>query len=554
MNGKLVINNRQRLDLEMLLNGAFNPLDGFMGRDTYENVLDNMRLECNSPWPIPITLDVTEEFAKNHSLGDTITLHDADNTPLAKLTIKDKWQIDKDAESKKVFGTVDQKHPAVNYLHNQTKDWYLGGKLEQLKEPKHYDFLELRHTPNSLKQLFVSLGWEKIVAFQTRNPLHRAHMELTLRAAKQIDGNILIQPVVGMTKPGDIDYITRVHCYQKIMSYYPQNKALLSLLPLAMRMGGPREALLHALIRKNYGCTHFIIGRDHAGPGKDSSGKDFYDPYGAQKLVESFQDEIGIQMVPFKEMLYVKNQNRYCSKDELSTTDETLSISGTELRDSLRKQKPIPDWFSFPEIIDELRKSYLPKHKKGFTVFFTGLSGAGKTVISRTLYAKLKAYGLKNITLLDSDTTRRILANDLGFSKKDRDLNIRRIGFVASEVTKVGGIALCNAIAPYAEGRNTNRQLISEHGGYVEVHISTPFNECAKRDTKGLYSKALKGEISNFTGYNDPYEEPKDPEISIDTTDLTIDEATNIIFDYLKSEGYIQSMVEESTTKHKEMV
>ncbi len=552
MNGQLILNSRQRLDLEMLLNNAFNPLDGFLNQEDYNNVLENMRLTSGKPWPIPITLDISTSFAESLSIGDSIVLQDADNTPIANMTINDKWKPNKETEAKQVFGTNDLKHPGVNYLHNQTKEWYIGGKLEQLTKPKHFDFLELRHTPETLKQLFLSLGWEKIIAFQTRNPLHRAHMELTLRASKQIGGNILIHPVVGMTKPGDIDYITRVYCYKKIMQYYPANTALLSLLPLAMRMAGPKEALLHALIRKNYGCTHFIIGRDHAGPGKDSNGKDFYDPYGAQKLVRSVEDEIGIKMVPFQEMLYVKNKNKFCSRDELSENDETLSISGTELREALKSQKPIPDWFSFPEIITELRKSHTPKHKKGFTIFFTGLSGAGKTVLSQTLLSKLQAYGVKNITLLDSDSTRRILANDLGFTKKDRNLNIKRIGFVASEVTKVGGIALCAAIAPYEDGRKENRELISEHGGYIEVYVSTSFDECAKRDTKGLYSKAIAGKLKNFTGYNDPYEAPSDPEITIDTYNKSIEESANIIFDYLIKEEYIQSTSKSSTTKTKE--
>lgn len=541
MTGKWIVTPRQRCDLEMLLVNGFNPLPGFLTQNDYENVLLNKRLDNGQPWPMPITLDVNDDFAEKINIGQTLGLYDPDNTFLACMHVTDKWKADKTLEAQKVFETLDLKHPGVNYLFNKAGSWYLGGQIQPIQPPKHFDFTELRHTPASLKHLFSQLGWEKIVGFQTRNPIHRAHMELTLRASKEINGNILIHPVVGLTQPGDIDYSTRVHCYQKILHHYPANRALLSLLPLAMRMAGPREALWHALIRKNYGCTHFIIGRDHAGPGANSQGKAFYDPYGAQKLVSQYQDEIGITMLPFQEMVYVKERKQFCSNDELKSHETTLTVSGTELRHALLNEQPIPHWFSFPEIIEELRGSYLPKHKKGFTLFFTGLSGAGKTVLSQAIMTKLKGYGLKNTTILDSDITRRILANDLGFSKADRDLNIRRIGFVASEITKVGGIAICAAIAPYAEVRNENRQLISQYGGYIEVYLATPFSECAKRDTKGLYAKAIKGDLPSFTGYNDPYEPPQHPEICIDTSTLSIEKSVKKIMDFLITAGFLKT-------------
>jgi sulfate adenylyltransferase len=418
---KWIVTPRQRCDLEMLLNGAFAPLNGFLIQEDYQSVLNRMRLQNNVPWPIPITLDVNDAFAENVSPGDTLELYDFDNSLLARMLICDKWLADKKLEASKVFDTLDLQHPGVNYLVNTAGNWYLGGTVETVQAPKHFDFINYRHTPESLKTIFLSLGWKRIVAFQTRNPIHRAHMELTLRAAKEIDGNILLHPVVGMTKPGDIDYLTRAHCYQKILHYYPANTSLLSLLPLAMRMAGPREALWHILIRKNYGCTHFIIGRDHAGPGNDSHGKSFYDPYAAQKLVAEYQEEIGMVMMPFQEMLYVKERHQYCAADEVKPNETTLTVSGTELRQALLNEQPIPDWFSFPEIIEELRLSHLPKHKKGFTLFFTGLSGAGKTVLSQALFATLRNDGIKNMTILDSDATRRILGQDLGFSKADRN-------------------------------------------------------------------------------------------------------------------------------------
>lgn len=540
---KWIVTPRQRCDLEMLLNEAFAPLTGFLTQADYQSVLTSMRLQSNKLWPIPITLDVNDHFAGEINLGDIIELFDFDNTLLARMQVSDKWRPDKHSEALKIFNTTDRRHPGVNYLLHTAGTWYLGGTIEKVQIPKHFDFINYRHTPESLKRLFLSLGWERIVAFQTRNPIHKAHMELTQRAAEDIHGNILIHPVVGMTKPGDVDYLTRVHCYQKILHHYPANKSLLSLLPLAMRMAGPREALWHALIRKNYGCTHFIIGRDHAGPGNDSQGKSFYDPYAAQKLVAQYQDEIGISIVPFQEMVYVKERRTYCTQNEVQPNETTLTISGTELRSALLNEQTIPSWYSFPEIIEELRQSYLPKYKKGFTIFFTGLSGAGKTVLSQALFAKLRAYGIKNISVLDSDVTRRVLGQEIGFSKADRNLNIRRLGFVASEITKVGGIAICAAIAPYAETREENRHLISQYGGYIEIYLETSFTECAKRDTKGLYAQALRGELKSFTGYNDPYETPLYPEIRIDTSVKSVDESIKIITDFLLREAYIKENI-----------
>lgn len=540
LNKKWIITPRQRFDLEMILSESFAPLTGFLNKADYESVCQHMRLSTGEIWPMPITLDVTEEFANTVDIHDIVGLYDADNTLIAYMNIEDKWQPDKMLEATSVFGTDDLKHPAVHYLFCQAGAWYLGGTIRKVRSVTHFDFEDIRRTPRELKQFFAENKIKKIIGFQTRNPMHRAHMELTLRAAREMDGHVLIHPVVGLTKSEDVDYFTRVRCYQKILTHYPEGMATLSLLPLAMRMGGPREALWHALIRKNYGCTHFIIGRDHAGPGGNSQGKPFYDPYAAQKLVAEYQDRIGITMLPFQEMLYVKERAAFCSVDEIEPHETPLTISGTDLRAALMHETPIPEWFSYPDIIDELRASYLPKHKKGFTIFFTGLSGAGKTVLSRALFAKLKNLGLKNVSVLDSDVTRRILANDLGFSKKDRDINIRRLGFVASEITKIGGIAICAAIAPYKESRNANRQLISQYGGYIEIYISTSLDECLKRDTKGLYEKAKKGQLSNLTGWNDPYEVPENPELTLNTGELLLEECLHKILEFLMREGYIK--------------
>ncbi len=538
MKQKWILTPRQRCDLEMLLVGGFAPLSGFLSHHDYENVVLNQRLTTGQIWPIPITLDVNEEFAEKVSLNDVIELCDIDNTLLARIRVTDKWKPNKEIEAQKVFGTKDTRHPAVDYLFNQAGCIYLGGPVELVQVPKHYDFPELRHTPESLKQLFSQLGLQKIIGFQTRNPMHQAHMKLTMRAAEQIDGHILLHPVVGLTKPGDIDSYTRVRCYQKIMHYFCSQNALLSLLPLAMRMAGPREALWHAIIRKNYGCTHFIVGRDHAGPGNDSQNKPFYDPNAAQKYVCEFQNELGIEIIPFAEMVYVKERKIYCLPEEIQPNETILTISGTELRERLMMRKPIPDWFSFPEIIEELRKTYPLRHKQGLTLFFTGLSGSGKSTLAQALIAKLMSFGKINITLLDGDVIRRIISNELGFSRRDRDLNINRLGFIASEVTKAGGIVICAAIAPYQKARMEARKLVSQYGGFIEIYLSTPLKLCSERDPKGLYAKAQSGQIKGMTGVDDPYEPPKQPEISIDTSLMSIEQSIDKIMEYLCEESY----------------
>ena len=416
---------------------------------------------------------------------------------------------------------------------------YLGGTVNAIEPVRHYDFVHLRNSPAELRERFKRQGWHNVVAFQTRNPMHRAHQELTFRAAKQSEANLLIQPVVGMTKPGDIDHYSRVRCYEKLIKQYPDQTSALSLLPLAMRMGGPREALWHAIIRKNYGCTHFIVGRDHAGPGNDSKGEPFYGPYDAQELVSKYQEEIGMQMVPFKMMVYVKERAGFMPMDEVDDTLTTMNISGTEFRRRLQEGLDIPEWFSFPEVVEELRKTHPPKGKQGYTVFFTGLSGSGKSTIANALLVKLLEMGGRSVTLLDGDIVRKNLSSKLGFSKEDRDINIRRIGFVASEITKAGGVAICAPIAPYAETRKDVRDSVSSVGGFLEVYVSTPLDVCESRDRKGLYQQAREGKIKEFTGISDPYEEPVEPELNIDTRDCTPDEAAQQILLKLEKFGFI---------------
>jgi sulfate adenylyltransferase len=417
---------------------------------------------------------------------------------------------------------------------------YVGGSLNGIEAPTHYDFKHLRDTPKELRERFRKLGWRKVVAFQTRNPMHRAHLELTFRAAKDVEANLLIHPVVGMTKPGDVDHFTRVRCYEQLLPHYPEQTTALSLLPLAMRMGGPREAAWHALIRKNYGCTHFIVGRDHAGPGNDRDGKPFYGPYDAQQILRDHADELDITMVPFRNMVYVEEHAQYEPDDEVESGSRVLSISGTELRRRLRDGLEIPDWFTFPEVAGELRRTHPPRYRQGFTVFFTGLSGSGKSTVANALMVKLMEMGGRPVSLLDGDVVRKHLSSELGFSKEHRDLNIQRIGYVASEITKNGGIAICAPIAPYAQTRRLVREMVEPLGGFVEIHVSTPLEVCEARDRKGLYAKARAGIIKGFTGIDDPYEVPQSPEMAIDTSDVTPDMLAHRILVKLESLGFIR--------------
>jgi sulfate adenylyltransferase len=530
---------REICDLELLINGGFNPLKGFLNEKDYNSVVENMRLSSGELWPIPVTLDVDEETSKNIQIGQKVALRDQEGLILATLEIESIWKPNKEKEAINVFGANDIAHPAVNYLHNVSQEYYIGGKINGIQLPNHYDFKKRRNTPNELKEKFKKLGWEKVVAFQTRNPLHRAHQELTIRAARENEANLLIHPVVGMTKPGDIDHFTRVRCYEAILDQYPDSTTSLSLLNLAMRMAGPREAVWHGLIRKNHGCTHFIVGRDHAGPGKNSQGEDFYGVYDAQNLFKKHEEEMGIKLVDFKAMLYVENKGQYIPEDQVSPEDKTLNISGTEFRRRLSEGLEIPAWFSYPEVVSELRKTKPAKKNQGFTVFFTGLSGSGKSTIANALMIKLMELGTRPVTLLDGDVVRKHLSSELGFSKEHRDLNIQRIGYVASEITKNRGIAICAPIAPYENTRKYVREMIEEQGAFIEVHVATSLEECEKRDVKGLYKLAREGKIKEFTGVSDPYESPLNPEVFIDTENQEIDNCAQKVFLKLESLGLI---------------
>jgi sulfate adenylyltransferase len=530
---------RQLCDLDLLTNGAYSPLDGFLTEEEYTGVCNDMRLPAGVLWPIPIVLDVSESFSEQITIGQGVALRDPEGVLLATMEVSSLYRPDKGHEALTVYGTKDELHAGVHHLMHNTGPVYIGGKVFGVEPQTHYDFKLLRDTPSELRGRFRKLGWRKVVAFQTRNPLHRAHQELTFRAAREVQANLLIQPVVGMTKPGDINHFTRVRCYEHVLDEYPDQTTTLSLLNLAMRMAGPREALWHAIIRKNYGCTHFIVGRDHAGPGDDGNGKPFYGPYDAQELYRQHEAELDITMVPFKMMVYVENKAQYIPADEAEPTDTVLNISGTEFRRRLREGLDIPEWFSYSRVVEELRRAYPAKDKQGFTVFFTGLSGSGKSTIANALMVKLLEDGCRPVTLLDGDVVRKHLSSELSFSKEHRDLNIQRVGYVASEITKNGGIAICAPIAPYAKTRATVRELIESLGGFIEVHVATPLEECERRDRKGLYKLAREGKIKEFTGISDPYEEPVNAEVVIDTSELSPDLAAHRIMLKLESLGLI---------------
>jgi len=540
---KITLSGTEACDLEMIAIGAFSPLTGFVGKADFESICRKIRLADGTPWPIPITLAVDESVKAGLEVGGRAALVHPDGTLLAVIDITEIYSHDKALEIPNVYGTDDSAHPGVQAV-NDSGDWLVAGPIDVItvtpeREPGE-QFTEHRLPPKATRKAFSDRGWQTIAAFQTRNPIHRAHEYLTKCAQELCDG-VLIHPLVGETKPGDIPADVRMACYGALLKkYYVPDRTMLSVMPGAMRYAGPREAILHALIRKNYGCSHFIVGRDHAGPGANADGEPFYGPYEAQDLLKQHQDELDITMVPFQQMVYVEDKGEYVSVDETTPEQKVLTITGTEFRRRLQEGADIPDWFSFPNVIEELRGSYPPRHEQGYTVFFTGLSGSGKSTIANALMVKLLEHGGQRVTLLDGDHVRKNLSSELGFSKEHRDLNIQRIGFVASEICKNGGIAICAPIAPYTATRRQVREMNEAVGGFVEVHVATSVEVCEERDRKGLYAKARAGIIKEFTGISDPYEEPENPEVRIDTVELSPDLAAHRILVKLESMGFIR--------------
>ena len=533
------LTEQQSFDLNLILNDAFSPLDSFICESDYKSILSDMRLANGHLWPIPIKLDVDRKFVDSIGSATDIALRNSENNLVAIMSIKEIWEPDFEQEAEAVFGTQDPSHIGVFNLLNHSNPVCLGGTLKKCSEPGYIDYSDYRHTPAQLKQLFKDLGWTKIVAFQTRNPMHFAHIELTKLAMQKTGANLLIHPVVGVTRPSDIDYHTRMFCYTAILKQYPIKKAMLSILPLAMRMAGPREALWHALIRKNYGCTHFIIGRDHASPGKNDKGENFYNPLSAHELVEKYKSEINIEPILFDEIVYDKTKNKYVFFNNVSDTKNIGNISGTKLRRILAKGEQLPDWFTPKEVAQKLYTQYPKLKERGLVIFFTGLPSSGKSTLAKMLQLELFQRDKRFVNLLDGDVVRSYLSSELGFSKEHRSLNVQRIGFVANEIAKNNGIAICACIAPYSSDRQKNRKLINQYGRYIEVFLSTPLKVCEQRDVKGFYYGARENLIKSFTGVNDTYEKPKSAEIVIDTADQTSAQSISAIIQYLEKQELI---------------
>lgn len=536
---EVILNSRQMCDYELLATGVFSPLKGFMKQIDYESVLDRMRLESGEIWPIPVCLDISENQAGTFETGQSVALRDPEGFLLAVMNIEDIWPIDIEKEASAVYETTDTTHPGVDYLYNKSGKYYIGGEIQALNLPIHSDFKQIRNTPEEVRNTFKKLGWKRIVGFQTRQPIHRPQFEMTIQAMRKAKANLLLLPIAGITKPGDFDHFTRMRCYQKIAGYYPPDSHVMNLLPLAMRMAGPREAVLHMIIGKNFGCTHFVIGHDHATPGLNSKNKPFYKYDDATKLALEASKELNVEVINFEEMIYLPFEDEYRIAGDVPADADTISFTGTDIQARIRKGKKVPEWASFPEVIEELQKSYPPPLKQGLTVFCTGFSGAGKSTIAKILYTKFLEIGTRPVTLLDGDIVRRNLSSELNFSKEHRDINVKRIGFVASEITKNRGVAICAPIAPYEKTRRQIRESIEEHGGFFEVHVSTPITECEKRDRKGMYAKARAGLLKGFTGVDDPYEDPVNPELRINTQGLTPDEAAQEVLLYISEQGYI---------------
>ncbi|KAI5806891.1 hypothetical protein EDC01DRAFT_3777 [Geopyxis carbonaria] len=539
----LLLTERQLCDLELILNGGFSPLDGFMNEADYNGVVENVRLASGVLFSMPITLDVSQAQIDELGIkaGARVTLRDfRDDRNLAIITVDDVYRPDKVKEGKMVLGG-DEEHPAIKYLMETAKEFYVGGKLEAINKLEHYDYVGLRYTPTELRAHFEKLGWTKIVAFQTRNPMHRAHRELTVRAARARQANVLIHPVVGLTKPGDIDHFTRVRVYQALLPRYPNGMAALGLLPLAMRMGGPREAIWHAIIRKNHGATHFIIGRDHAGPGSNSKGQDFYGPYDAQHAVEQYKAELGIEVVPFQMMTYLPDSDDYMPHDEVPAGTKTLNISGTELRRRLRTGTAIPEWFSYPEVVKVLRESHPPRAKQGFTILLTGYTNSGKDAIARALQVTLNQQSGRSTTLLLGETVRSELSAELGFSREDRHKNIQRIAFVAAELTRAGAAVIAAPIAPFEDSRALARKTVEQFGSFFLVHVATPLAHCEATDKRGVYARARAGEITGFTGVDDPYETPAKADLTVDAQTQSVRNIVHEIVLLLESQGLLDN-------------
>ena len=536
----VTLSQRQLCDLELMMNGGFTPLDGFMDRESYSRVLESMRLPGGELWPIPVVLDARREFAATIGPGSRVALRDQEGLALAVLDVSDIWEPDKRAEAQRVYGTTSARHPGVRHLHERIGDVYVGGRVSGIRLPTHYDHQELRHSPRELARYFDRLGWRRVIAFHTSRPMHKRERELTLHAAREVRGHLLLHPVTGVTMHRDLGHFARIKCYQEILRRYPRQLAALSLLPLATRGAGPREALWHAIIRRNYGCTDFIVECDHATPPDAAGAEGPYPSRAAQDLACEHEREIGISIFRASRLGYSPKARRYVPVGNAGVPEEeTVPFGDADLASRISHEEEVPDWFTYPEVVARLRTVYPAPREQGITLFFTGLSGSGKSTLAKIMYGKFVEEGRRSVTLLDGDIVRHHLSSELGFSKAHRDINVRRIGFVASEITKNRGVAICAPIAPYAGTRRDVREMVEAYGAMIEIYVCTPLSVCEARDRKGLYTRARRGIIPEFTGISDPYEVPERPEITIDTSDLTPVQAAQEIFLYLFAKGFL---------------
>ena len=537
----VTLNERQLSDFELLATGAFSPLTGFMTRTDYESVLDRMRLQSGLIWPLPVCLDVGETVARSLEVGQSLAVRDPEGFMLAVMHVEDIWKLDHERESVRLFGHADPEHPGVRHLFQRAGSYYVGGRLEVLSLPLHFEFKQLRQTPADLRGIYRKLGWKRILGFPTHQPVHRRQFEMIVQAMRESRANLLLLPVAGVPKPGDFDFYTRLRCLREVIRHFPPDSVVLNILPMASRPDGEREALLRSIVSKNFGCSHCLIEPEWKDVGGDGEAVQLGDAMPLDPAAEACDrcEEIGVTLLPFREMVYMPFEDMYCPREELPEGARSVRMTGDDIRNRIRSGRRIPDWATFPEVVTELQKAYPAPERQGFTVFLTGLSGAGKSTVARILYSRFLEIGGRPVSLLDGDIVRRNLSSELSFSKEHRDINVRRIGFVASEITKNRGIAICAPIAPYQDTRREIRETIEVYGGFIEVHMSTPLSVCERRDRKGMYAKARAGLIHGFTGVDDPYEEPEAPELEIDTTDISPDEAAQEILLYLGQKGFI---------------
>jgi len=538
------LDERQVCDLELLLGGGFSPLAGYMCRADVESVCDRMRLADGTLWPVPVSLDISAELGGSLGPGDRLALRDPEGVLLAVLNVEEVWRQDRQIDAEVLFGTADPSNPKVEEHLKRVRPWAVGGRVEGIQMPVHYDYRELRLSPAELRRKFKRLGWRRVLAFQTHQTMHRSQQALTERAAQEIGANLLIHPLVGRGRPGDADHYTRVRCYQALLPHYPKDMVRLSLLPLVSRGHGPREAILQAIVHQNHGCSHFMVEHETAGSILETRDAPGFDPDEARRVLEEHASELGIAMVPYREMVYLESRRAFVPRAELQPGEPPVTVTGAEIRARLDEGRPLPPWFTFPGVERELRRRHPPRAEQGFTVFLTGLSGAGKSTIANALRVKLLELGGRGVALLDGDLVRKHLSSELGFSKQHRDLNIRRIGFVAAEITRAGGIAICAPIAPYDAVRREVRQMVEPWGGFILVYVATPIEVCERRDRKGMYAKARAGVVKEFTGVSDPYQLPTNAEVVVDTSSATPEEAVREVLLHLERQGFISAVGE----------